>query len=71
MDSLQKKKYNQDLVRNICGINTKIYLWCYRTICSNSRSLLKTFAKIGIDVFKFLGVSIESKNTGGGLGCRI
>lgn len=67
MDSDNKSKYSQDMIRNKYGKNTKIYLWAYRTMCSQSWSLFKIPAKFVIDMFKFFGIGIQTKHIGGGI----
>ncbi len=47
------------------------YLWCFRKVQTKKIGLNVFFARIGISLFRLLGVAIETKSVGGGLECRI
>ena len=66
MQKIHYQKFLRDKSRNRSSRRTVAYLWCYRTMCSKSFILLKVFAKLGIEIFKFSGMGIESKNIGAG-----
>ena len=67
MHFTQKKDFDLDKARNRLSKRAIIYLWCYRTACSNCFFIKKYIAKIGIEFFKLNGIGIETKKIGGGL----